>query len=72
MIVFFSQQNQLFCYNSSEAKMDDLEKQKVLKTEINDLQNKLAFQRNYINNLEETCQELEKKVKMLSQSVDVS
>lgn len=52
--------------------MDDMEKQKALKAEINELQNKLAFQRNYINNLEDTCQTLEKKVKTLSQSVDVS
>lgn len=49
-----------------------MEKQKLLKAEINDLQNKLAFQRNYIHNLEETCQDLEKKVKELSKSVDVS
>lgn len=52
--------------------MDDMENQKALKAEISELQNKLAFQRNYINNLEETCQDLEKKVKTLSKSVDVS
>lgn len=52
--------------------MDEMEKSKVLKAEIKELQNKLAFQRNYINNLEETCQDLEKKVKTLTQSTDVS